>query len=517
MSEPVVRNRVRRSFYLDSVALMRLARELAALSGVDEAALMIGSASNKQVLADAGLLADEGRLAGADDLVIAVRAADEEAGRNALEYAESLLERPSAAADGDRTWRPKTLASAAETLAGANLALISVPGEFAAEESRKALKAGLHVMLFSDNVSFDDERALKEEARERGRLLMGPDCGTALIGGVPLGFANALPRGDVGIVSASGTGLQEVSCLIARAGAGISHAIGVGGRDLSDAVGGIMTLEAIGALDRDPATRRIVLVSKPPDPGVADAVFTRVGESRKPFSVCFLGLASVDAPANVRFAPTLRGVAEDVIGESLTPGPLRYDATTRGDRDWGWIRGLFTGGSLCAEAQVILKAAGETVASNAPIPGVAVSRAEGPSGHVLLDLGASEYTVGRPHPMIDPAQRNKALAGAMEEPGIAVVLLDVVIGYGAHEDPAGEVAATLAGRARLGCGAQHERRRADGPSTVVASVCGTADDPQGYDRQVESLEGAGVIVARSNAEAAEIALRLAKGEMSDRK
>jgi FdrA protein len=496
VSGPVVFNRVRRSFYLDSVALMRLARELAGQAGVDEAALMIGSASNKQVLADAGLLADEGRSAGADDLVIALRAAGEETGRNALAYAEGLLERPQTGADEAGTWRPKTLASAAEALGDANLALISVPGEFAADEARKALKAGLHVMLFSDNVSLDDERALKAEARQRRRLLMGPDCGTAVIGGVPLGFANALPRGDVGIVSASGTGLQEVSCLIARGGCGISHAIGVGGRDLSDSVGGIMTLEAIGTLDSDPATRRIVLISKPPDAGVADAVFARVSQSRKPFTVCFLGLETVAAPPNVRFAPTLRAAAADVVGENLTPAPPDFDAAAPSDR--GWIRGLFTGGSLCAEAQVVLKAAGVPVVSNAPIPGVAASPAEGAPGHVLLDLGASEYTVGRPHPMIDPAQRNKALASAMGEREIAVVLLDVVIGYGAHEDPAGEIAATLAAPA-------------DGPPTVVASVCGTADDPQGYDHQVQILEDAGVIVARSNAEAAEIALRLATG------
>ena len=353
MSGLVVLNRVRRSFYLDSVALMRLARELAALADVDEAALMIGSASNKQVLADAGLLADEGRSAGADDLVIALRAAGDEAGRDALAYAESLLERPAADAEGSQTWRPKTLAGATEALAGANLALISVPGEFAADEARKALKAGLHVMLFSDNVSLDDERALKEDARARARLLMGPDCGTALIGGVPLGFANALPVGDIGIVSASGTGLQEVSCLIARMGYGISHAIGVGGRDLTDAVGGIMTVEAIGALDRDPATRRIVLISKPPDAGAADAVFARVSQSRKPFSVCFLGLESVVAPPNARFATTLRAAAEGVVGESVASTPRR-DATALGDRDRGWIRGLFTGGSLCAEAQVVL-------------------------------------------------------------------------------------------------------------------------------------------------------------------
>src|SRR5580704_9603583 len=97
-------------------------------------------------------------------------------------------------------------------------------------------------MIFSDNVPIAEEASLKHEARERGLMVMGPDCGTAIIGGVPLAFANAVPRGDIGIIGASGTGIQEVSTLIARAGRGVRHAIGTGGRDMHAEVGGLTTL-----------------------------------------------------------------------------------------------------------------------------------------------------------------------------------------------------------------------------------------------------------------------------------
>jgi FdrA protein len=278
-------NRVRRGFYMDSAALMRLSQTIAALPGIEQAALMIGSASNKHLMAAAGLLDASAESAGPNDLIIAVRAMNAAAGEAALAEAEALLDRPSTTAGETGAYRPRSLATALTLLPGANLALISVPGEFAAEEARKALRANLHVMVFSDNVSRADEKALKLEARERGLLMMGPDCGTAIIAGAPLGFANAVPRGSIGIVAASGTGLQEVACLIARAGAGISHAIGVGGRDLDGEIGGIATLMAIDALDNDPATKAIVIISKPPANEVARNVLERVGRSAKPFTI----------------------------------------------------------------------------------------------------------------------------------------------------------------------------------------------------------------------------------------
>jgi FdrA protein len=505
MSESAVVNRVRRSFYLDSVALMRLSQRAAALPGVDAAALMIGSESNKSVMSEAGLLAEEGRSAGANDLIIAVRAESMEIGEAALGEAESYLDSSSlrggeAGQAGEVS--PRSLDTAIGALPGASLAVISVPGEFAAEEARKALRRGLHVMIFSDNVTVADEISLKEEARERGLFLMGPDCGTAIIGGVPVAFANEVPRGGVGIVSASGTGLQEVSCLIARGGGGVSHGIGTGGRDLSEAVGGLMTLSAIDALDEDEGTSRIVLISKPPAREVAGKIVERVRRSSKPFTICIFGLEEMALPPNARLVPTLLAAAEDALGKTFAVSgaaeKTAREAATRLARERTLILGLFAGGTLCAEAQVVLCAAGESVHSNAPIPGAStVVEGEESHDHILLDLGADEYTVGRPHPMLDPTVRNELMADALAAPEVAVVLIDLVIGHGAHEDPAGSIADALA------AAGSHA-------AWVVASVCGTEADPQVYSRQVEKLEEAGVIVASSNAQAARLALQIAR-------
>jgi FdrA protein len=490
---------VRHGFYLDSVALMRLSQVISVMPGVRSAALMIGTPSNRRVLQDAGLLA-EAVEAGPNDLIIAIDAESDAAAAAALEEANALLDQPQAAAGTAGTRRPRTIDAAATALAGANLALVSVPGEFAAAEARKALARGLHVLIFSDNVPYDEERALKLDAQKRGLLVMGPDCGTALIGGVPIAFANEVPTGDIGIIAASGTGLQEVSCLIARGGGGLSHGIGTGGRDLSEKVGALTTLAAIDALDADPGTRRIVLVSKPPAPAVAERVVARVAKSAKPFTICFLGATEMTLPANARFAPTLAAAAEDAlgrpVGRPLDVSAMGVSARRNLERSRRWIRGVYSGGTLCAEAQLVLRKAGEAFWSNAPAPGALPQRPA--AGHILIDYGADEYTVGRPHPMIDPAVRNEGLREALRDPSVAAVLLDIVIGHGAHDDPAGAVARWLAST--------------PGPRpAIVASVTGTEADPQGRTRQVQELEAAGVIVAGSNAEAAAVALAIARG------
>ncbi|MBM3488821.1 MAG: oxidoreductase, partial [Alphaproteobacteria bacterium] len=313
----VVLNRVRRGLYLDSVALMRLSEAVAALPGIAGAALMVGTPANLALMDDAGLLAAEGRAAGANDLVVALRAKDAASGAAALAAAEQLLDQPRGPRGDGAGFRPRTLDAALALAPEANLALISVPGAFAAAAARVALARGLNAMIFSDNVAIEDERALKEDARARGLLVMGPDCGTALIAGTALGFANAVPAGDVGIVAASGTGLQEVACLIARGGRGISHAIGTGGRDLDARVGAITTLAAIDALEADPATREIVLISKPPAAAVAEAVLARLGRLRKPATVSFLGADGLAAPAGVRLVATLDEAAAAVLGRPL--------------------------------------------------------------------------------------------------------------------------------------------------------------------------------------------------------
>jgi FdrA protein len=446
-------NRVERGRYLDSVALMRVSRKLEALAGVEAAALMIGSPSNKALLREAGLLAAEGEQATANDLVIAVRGPG---ARSALESALELLSEKGESVSSGLA-RTRSLRGALEVLPQANLALISIPGEFAAYEARRALERGLHVLLFSDNVPLEDEVALKRLAAEKGLLLMGPDCGTALIAGTPLAFANAVPRGGVGIVSASGTGLQEVSSLIARMGGGISHGIGVGGRDLDARIGALGTLAAIDALENDPSTDRIVLISKPPSREVAMKVMDRMKACRKPSVLCFLGL---DEPGIV---PTLRDAAEQAAGSKL-----RSEAFSVEKRR-GRVRGLYCGGTLCAEGELIF-------------------RRKGLHGHEFIDLGADEYTRGRPHPMIEPEIRNDHVKRALADPAVAVILVDVVLGYGAHPDPASVLLMNdVSGK------------------VVIASVTGTEQDPQGWSRQVALLREAGVLVAPSNAHAAELA------------
>jgi FdrA protein len=492
---------VRSAFYLDSVALMRLSRAISGRPGVEDAALMIGTPSNKEILDEAGLLTDDGRKAAAGDIIIALRATSLEAAEAALDAAEALLGRSAPKKDaGAAGWRFRSLATAVEALPDARLALISVPGSFAAAEAWKALRRGLHVLLFSDNVPLAEECALKEEARRRGLLLMGPDCGTALISGVPLAFANRVRRGSVGIVSASGTGLQEVSSLIDRGGGGVSHGIGVGSRDLGEAVGGAMTLMAIEALDADLETEHVVLLSKPPAPSAARRVLDRIAESRKPVTVCFVGLEEAELPANACWAPTLTAAAERALGApvALTECQRRAAGEAAAALAGGRRRivGLFCGGTLCAEAQGVLRRAGEPVRSNVPVPG-ALGLGENRSGHRLIDLGADEYTRGRPHPMIDPAARNDALCQALAEADTAAILIDVVIGVGAHVDPAGAVAKVVAD-------AKGAR------PVVVASVCGTEADPQVHSAQVAKLEAAGVLVAPSNARAAEIALAVSR-------
>ncbi len=495
MSATIV-NEVRSGFYLDSVALMRLSRKIAGLPGVVEAALMMGTPANKQIMADAGLLDASGKAAESGDLVLGIRAESPAAAAAARDQAVGLLDAPRRRGGDAAAWRPRTIRAAVELAPESNLALISVPGDFAAAEARKALRRGLHVMIFSDNVPVAEEVALKSEARELGRLLMGPDCGTAIINGVPLAFANKVPRGNIGLIGASGTGLQEISCLIARGGGGISQAIGVGGRDLSEAVGGITTLMALEALDADPETAHIVLVSKPPSAQVAARVMARIGASDKTFTVCFIGADEFQLPKNAFLATTLKAAAENALGgREIGAG---FDASGGAlARRKGKAVGLFAGGTLSAEAQVVFRAAGEPVASNAPIPGVP-GLEEANAGHPMIDLGADEYTRGRPHPMIDPSVRDQALQDALADPAVAVVLLDLVLGFGAHGDPAGHLVRIL------------EDRPAAGP-IIIASATGTEEDPQPRSAQVAGLEAAGVLVAPSNAQAAALACALSTG------
>jgi FdrA protein len=500
---------VKRGAYHDSVALLTLARALRARPGVREAAVVMGTPANHDLLAQAGLLTEAARTATPNDLVIVVEAETPAGAQAAAAAAEPLLALGAARGDRGGRPRPRSLAGAARRMPEANLALISVPGAFAAAEARAALSAGLHVMLWSDNVSLRDEVALKRQAVERGLLLMGPDCGTAYVADVPLGFANAVPPGHVGLVAASGTGLQQVATLLAGSGRGLSHAIGVGGRDMSAEVGGLMTLAALDLLGGNAATELIVVIGKPPAPAVDERIRGKLAAIGKPAVVCLLGrgvaartdgavttvatledaaLAADAALAGVAWQPRVFSVA-DVAGRisearrRLAPGQSS-------------VLGLYAGGTLAHESLLILE----------PLLGPVASNLTGREGrHRVLDLGADEFTVGRAHPMLDPTTRVAMIGRASEQTDLAVLLLDVVLGHGAAADPAGDVAAALEAARTAACA------RGRGLA-VVASVVGTARDPQGLGAQVARLEAAGAWVLPSNAQAARAAAAIAGGE-----
>jgi FdrA protein len=494
---------IRQGFYLDSVALMRMSREITAMEGILEAALMMGSPTNIAIMQDAGLLAENFTVR-SNDLVMVLKARTEPQANAALAAASKILDRSRESnSSGSETRNPRSIAAAVREVPEANLALVSVPGDFATAEARKALRRGLNVLMFSNNVALEDELALKREARDLDLLMMGPDCGTAIINGAPLAFANVVNRGTIGVIGASGTGTQEVTSLISESGQGISHAIGVGGRDLKKDIGGITTLMAMDALDNDEGTHSVVLISKPPHPDVAIQIIARIAISPKLYTVCFLGSGPLDLPKNAHQAYTLREAAELALdGGAIGAGFDMAQAVSALKVKAGkgsQIRGLFCGGTLCAEAQVVLGTGSRYVASNAPIPGVPnINEDDDLNIDKLIDLGADEYTQGRPHPMIDPSLRDDMLLDAMGDDTVAVILIDLVIGYGAHADPATNLSELLTENG--GCGVP-----------IVASVTGTENDPQHLSRQVATLKNAGIEVAPSNADACELALAFVTG------
>ncbi|HEV8440396.1 MAG TPA: acyl-CoA synthetase FdrA [Methylomirabilota bacterium] len=490
----LVRCLVRRDTYRDSVELMRVAAQLEQLPGVARAALLMGTPANRDLLAEAGLLPDDATAARPSDLVVAVAASDVDVADEALALAARLLSAPVTGPAGPHRPAPRTIAEAIGALPGANLAIISTPGDYATAEALKALKRGLHVFLFSNNVPLADEIELKRLAGKKGLLMMGPDCGTAILDGVPLGFANAVRRGRIGLVGASGTGLQQVSCLIDRLGEGVSQVIGVGGRDLDERVGGLMMMAGVERLARDPGTSVIGLISKPPAASVARQVLAVARASSKPVVVNFLG--GNGAPireAGATPADTLEHAAWLAVaiarGGRVGPGSgldpkLVGDSRALAGRfapEQRAVRGLFSGGTLCQEAALILDA-----------------MAGGASRHTTVDLGDDRFTVGRPHPMIDFRLRNDRIGAAAQEPTTAVILLDVILGYGAHADPAEALIPAIEG-------ARRHAARGSRALAVVASVCGTEADPQGLSRQEAKLAAAGVILAPSNAQAARLA------------
>jgi FdrA protein len=496
--------------YVDSVVQLRAMRAMRDIDDVEWASAAMATPANIETLRTEGVDSQAVEGVGSNDFFIVAKAGSEEVASRAIAAgAAAVLSAGPVAEGGTQGDAPRSLRDALQSRGEFNVAVVSVPGDYAALVAYQSLSADLHVLLFSDNVPLDKEIALKDYALSRGRLLMGPGAGTAMLGTTGLGFANAVRSGRVGIVAAAGTGAQEAMALLDRWGGGASQVIGVGGRDLSSEVGGRMTKAAIAALREHAPTEVILLVSKPPAPEVAAEVLATAGET--PLVAALIGLdPDFPAPTGVALADTLEGGVMATLGVLGVPapdstvalGPAVEEVRRRLSPDRNLIRGLFSGGTLCFESLVLLGRTVGEVRSNTPI-----NPAWGPpaptDSHECLDLGEEEFTRGRPHPMIDPEARVELLREHGADPRVAAIILDVVLGYGAHPDPATilapECAAVMAG---------------GGGPQIIAYVLGTDQDPQNYEAQRDRLLEAGCIVTETSARSSLVAAAIATGNLS---
>jgi FdrA protein len=495
---------IRKNQYYDSVFLMSVNRRISEVNGIQQTAVLMGSPANKQLLLDIGVQDDQIDLAQPNDLIVVVIAESPAIVENVLGRLDEWLE---AIQENSPSLSVRTLEDGLSQKPGANLAVISVPGEYAAREAKKALEAGLNVFLFSDNVSIEDELELKVFAAQQGLLVMGPDCGTSLIGGVGIGFANVVRRGPIGAIGAAGTGLQEFTSQVHNAGSGISHAIGTGSHDLSEKIKALTTLAALDALEVDQLTRVIALISKPPAASTLAALLERIKICKKPVVGCFLGVdpGLLSGSPNLQPARTIDDAVRIAISCANEQAPLPAGGLTPAELDtilkekqaWSseqkYLRGILAGGTFCYQSQQILREAGLAIYSNSPFDRkYSLANPDRSIEHTIVDMGDDFYTVGKPHPMIDGTLRKRRILAESRDPHVAVLYLDFILGYNASMDPVGELLDAILEAKRL-C------RQRGGALTVVASVCGTGADPQDINFQIKMLKEAGALVFSSNA------------------
>ena len=496
----VTESQIRPGAYYDSVVLMQLQRNLLKLPGVEDAGVVMATPANLELLADSDLLSAEVKGANPDDLLIVVRAAAADDAAAALDQVDALLKQRQSMAVG--TFRTRGLAAAAKSLPAAQWVLISVPGRYAAKVADEALEFGKHVFLYSDNVTLEEEVKLKRKASQKNLLVMGPDCGTASINGIGLGFANRVRRGSIGLVAASGTGLQAVSAGIHNLGGGVSQAIGTGGRDLKAEVGASTMLQGLRYLAADVDTKVIVLISKPPDEETVSNLLAAAHRAGKPVVVDFIGFAPPAAQiGSLYFAAGLDQAARLAVELAKLPAVIKVAARS----SQGYLRGLFSGGTLAYEVLTGLQLFLSPLYSNLPVrPSQELANPLNSQGHTILDLGEDEFTVGRLHPMIDNDLRLRRIKQEAGDPDVGLILLDVVLGEGAHPDPASELAPAIAA---------HRKARLD--LEFVALVIGTDEDPQQIDEQIKQLTKAGATVFRQVAATVDyVASKLAKAPSS---
>ncbi len=502
--------------FFDSVSLMLLAKKISELENVTDSSVVMGTNENKTLLQKSGLMTDELQTADDMDLLISFKCPSAEISKTIMQSIDTLLKKKDSPEGGSNALQPSSIDMAISHMPDANLVMISVAGRYAGNEAMKALRSGLHVMLFSDNVSIEKEIELKKFAREKGLFVMGPDCGTAIINGVPLAFANVVRRGNIGIVAASGTGLQEVSTLISNMNSGISQAIGTGGRDVKKEVGGIMFLEGIKALADDPETEVILLVSKPPADEVIMKIMELVSKIQKPVIGVFLNASlGLLEQSRITAAKTLEEGAMLAVACSekrnfdsvyaklkVREAELKTAAQQEAlklNKAQKYVRALFSGGTFCDETQMFFQSEGFEVFSNTPVGKVSKIKDSWKSEkHTIIDLGDDEYTVGKPHPMIDYSTRNKRILEEAADPTTAVILLDIVLGYGSNMEPLADLNPVLAKVREI---VAKDNRCLP----IVCSVTGTELDPQNRKTVADALAGQGVIVLESNAAASKFA------------
>ncbi|MED7635720.1 acyl-CoA synthetase FdrA [Limosilactobacillus fermentum] len=493
---------IEKNSYHDSIVLMLLTNHLKEIAGVNNVQVMMGTPANKDIFKTGGLATPELDQATPNDMVVVVDVDDEALIDQVVAESKNYLEEQSQAKEDEGTTeRVRTWDKALEVGKDAPLALISIPGVYAAPEIERALDAGKHVFCFSDNVSIEDEARLKKLAHEKGLLLMGPDCGTGVANGIPLAFANRTRRGEIGIVGASGTGIQEVATTIHKLGGGVTNAIGTGGRDLKAAVDGTTLKDGVALLDQDPSVKVIVVISKPPAKEVRDSVMDLLRAAHKPVVVVFMGERPDHHEEGLYQAYTLEETAHlavdllngqqpTAVAEEL---PVPDVKLAEGQKN---IKAYYSGGTLAYEAATMIN---DTVGLNAEsgVDGAILNQ----DGYEVLDLGDDVYTQGRPHPMIDATVRKQMMTDAGQDPETAVILIDDVLGYGTHDDMAGELAPTIK---KVIADAKAQGRELP----VVATIVGTDLDIQDCAGQKKTLEEAGAVVCQSNAQAVKVALAL---------
>lgn len=497
---------IKKNTYQDSVNLMLLSSKLSDYEGINDVSIMMGTPANKDIFKSTKMYSPVFEDAGPNDICIAVDTDDESRVKELADELDKAIKELSAKASGSKLKVTRTFSGAMDSMPEANLALISLPGEYVYKEADKLLDKNINAFIFSDNVSMEDEKKLKDKAHQKGLLVMGPDCGTGIISGVPLAFANVVPKGNIGIVGASGTGIQEVSSIIGRKGGGISHAIGIGGRDLAEEIGGVSALDALTMLNQDEGTDVIVFISKPPAQSVKEKVIQKFKTLDKKVVALFLGEKPKHPEENISYVWTLEEAAYQALLAAKKWGSHKANLKTvkekldtiKANTKQRKIHGYYGGGTLAGEAAILMEdylGVKEHIASS----GFMLNH----DGHEIIDFGDDMYTQGRPHPMIDPSTKVHAIEKLSNNDEVAIVLMDNVLGYGSSTD----MAAALAKGVKKVNAAKAEKGQ---DILFIASICGTEEDIQVYSDQKQKLEEAGILVVDTNAEATYTAIEALK-------